>query len=82
MDARTASGPRTLLGARQSWPTSDLLLLEVDAVRVGDRRAILRGEPRGNRPGTFAQFVALPVEDLVEIPTGRSEPEAAEKAAS
>ncbi len=50
---------------------------EVDAVRVGDRRAILRGEAGGNRPGTFAQFVALPAQNLVEIPADWTEPEAA-----
>jgi NADPH2:quinone reductase len=50
---------------------------KVDAVRAGDRRAILRGETGGNRPGTFAQFVAVPAQDLVEIPAGWSEPEAA-----
>ena len=46
-------------------------------VRVGDRRAILRGEVGGNRPGTFAQRVAVPARDLVELPAGWSEPEAA-----
>ena len=50
---------------------------EVKDVRVGDRRAILRGETGGNRPGTLAQFVAAPEQDLVEIPSGWSEPEAA-----
>jgi NADPH2:quinone reductase len=49
----------------------------VKDVRVGDRRAILRGEVGGNRPGTFAQRVAVPAQDLVEIPAGWSEPEAA-----
>ena len=46
-------------------------------VRVGDRRAILRGEVGGNRPGTFAQRVAVPAQDLVEIPAGWSDREAA-----
>lgn len=46
-------------------------------VRVGDCRAILRGEVGGNRPGTFAERVAVPALDLVEIPAGWSEPEAA-----
>ena len=32
----------------------------VKDVRVGDRRVILRGEVGGNRPGTFAQRVAVP----------------------
>jgi NADPH2:quinone reductase len=49
----------------------------VKDARVGDRRAILRGEAGGNRPGTFAQRVAVPAQDLVEIPAGWSEPEAA-----
>ena len=50
---------------------------EVKDVRVGERRSILRGEAGGNRPGTFAQRVAVPAQDLVEIPAGWSEPEAA-----
>jgi NADPH2:quinone reductase len=49
----------------------------VKDVRVGDRRSILRGEVGGNRPGTFAQRVAVPAQDLIEIPAGWSEPEAA-----
>ncbi len=49
----------------------------VQDVRVGDRRAILRGDLGGNRPGTFAQRVAVPAQDLVEIPAGWSETEAA-----
>ena len=49
----------------------------VSEVRVGERRAILRGEVGGNRPGTFAERVAVPARDLVEIPAGWSEPEAA-----
>ena len=50
---------------------------EVEGIGVGDRRAILRGEVGGNRPGTFAQRVAVPAQDLVEIPAGWTEPEAA-----
>ena len=49
----------------------------VTGVSVGDRRAILRGQVGSNRPGTFAQRVAVPAQDLVEIPAGWSEPEAA-----
>jgi NADPH2:quinone reductase len=49
----------------------------VKDVRVGDRRAILRGEVGGNRPGTFAQRVAVAAQDLVEIPLGWSEQETA-----
>jgi NADPH2:quinone reductase len=46
-------------------------------IRVGERRAIRRGQVGGNRPGTFAQFVAVPAGDLIEIPQGWSEQEAA-----
>ena len=49
----------------------------VKDVCVGNRRVILRGEVGGNRPGTFAQRVAVPAQDLIEIPAGWSEPEAA-----
>src|ERR1035437_2749566 len=47
----------------------------VAEVRVGDRRAILRGEVGGNRPGTFAQRVAVPARNLVKFPAGWSDPE-------
>jgi NADPH:quinone reductase len=47
------------------------------ALRPGDRRVILRSDIGGDRPGTFAQRVAVPAESLVEIPPGWSEPEAA-----
>jgi NADPH:quinone reductase len=50
---------------------------EVRDVRVGDMRAILRGEVGVNRPGAFAQLVAVPVQDLIEIPAGWTEPQAA-----
>src|SRR2546421_10745675 len=40
--------------------------------RVGDRRAILRGAVGIERPGTFAERVAVPLENLVEIPAGWS----------
>ena len=49
----------------------------VKDVRVGERRAILRGEVGINRPGTFAQRVAVPAQNLVAIPAGWTEPEAA-----
>jgi len=49
----------------------------VGDVRVGDRRTILRGEVGINQPGTFAQRVAVPAQNLVEVPAGWSEPEAA-----
>jgi NADPH2:quinone reductase len=50
---------------------------KVEGIRVGDRRAIVRGEVGGNRPGTFAERVAVPAQDLVELPPGWGEPEAA-----
>ncbi len=49
----------------------------VKDIRVGDRRAILRGQVGGNQPGTFAERVTVPARDLVELPAGWSEPEAA-----
>ena len=49
----------------------------VSEVRVGDRRAILRGETGVERPGTFARQVAVQVQNLVEIPARWSELEAA-----
>lgn len=49
----------------------------VAGIRVGDRRALLRGQAGSNRPGTFTEHVAVPAQDLVEIPAGWSEPEAA-----
>ncbi len=41
----------------------------VKDVRVGDKRAILRGDVGGSRWGTFAARVAVPVENLVEAPS-------------
>jgi NADPH2:quinone reductase len=49
----------------------------VTGVSVGDRRLILRGEVGVERPGTFAERVAVPVESLAEIPPGWDEKEAA-----
>ena len=49
----------------------------VTALRLGEHRAVLRGETGINRPGTFAQRVAVPAESLVEIPAGWSDQEAA-----
>jgi NADPH2:quinone reductase len=40
----------------------------VTSTRVGDRRLLLRSEIGVNRPGTFAQRVAIPVESLVVPP--------------
>lgn len=43
----------------------------------GQRRAILRGDVGGNRPGTFAEFVAVPADGLVEVPAEWSDEEGA-----
>ncbi len=49
---------------------------DVTGVRPGDIRAILRGEAGINQPGTFAEQIALPADNLIEIPAGWSEEEA------
>jgi NADPH2:quinone reductase len=49
----------------------------VSGLRVGDRRVVLRCDVGGNRPGTFAERVALPAEGLVEAPGDWSDAEAA-----
>jgi NADPH2:quinone reductase len=49
----------------------------VTTVKPGDQRLLLRGDAGGNKPGTFAQRVAVPAEGLVELPSGWSETEAA-----
>jgi NADPH2:quinone reductase len=49
----------------------------VSDVRVGDKRVILRGDVGGSRWGTFAERVAVPVENLVEVPQDWSDQEAA-----
>jgi NADPH:quinone reductase len=49
----------------------------VTSLRIGGRRAILRGDVGVNRAGTFAQKVAVPEQSLIEIPAGWSEEEAA-----
>src|SRR5512147_1698111 len=45
----------------------------VTNVRIGERRAILRGVVGGDRAGTFAERVAVPAQDLVEVPDAWSE---------
>src|SRR5438477_11735079 len=40
---------------------------DVSGVRIGERRAILRGEVGVNKPGTFAELVAVPVQNLIEV---------------
>jgi NADPH:quinone reductase len=49
----------------------------VSGVRVGERRSILRGDVGVNRPGTFAQRVAVTAENLVETPADWTDPESA-----
>ena len=49
----------------------------VSAVRLGDRRAILRGATGVDRWGTFAQLAAVPADDLVETPPDWSDQESA-----
>jgi len=49
----------------------------VTGVAPGDLRAVLRGDTGGTRPGTFAEKVAVPAEDLVPVPDGWTEQEAA-----
>ena len=46
-------------------------------VRVGDRRAILRGPVGVLRWGSFAERVSVPAANLIEIPAGWSEEESA-----
>lgn len=49
----------------------------VKDVRAGDLRAILRGPTGVERAGTFAEQAAVPAQNLIEIPAGWSEQEAA-----
>jgi NADPH2:quinone reductase len=46
-------------------------------VRVGDKRAILRGEVGVNRWGTFAQRVSVPLDNLVETPSAWTDEQSA-----
>ena len=50
---------------------------EVSGVAVGDQRIVLRGEVGVLRHGTFAERVAVPVDNLAEVPPGWQETEAA-----
>jgi NADPH2:quinone reductase len=49
----------------------------VSEIRLDDKRIVLRGDMGGNRWGTFAQKVAVPVENLVEAPAAWSDEQAA-----
>ena len=62
---------------RDGMGTVERLGPGVTLLQPGDRRAFLRSEVGVNRPGTFAERVAVPVDNLVEIPQGWSDPEAA-----
>ena len=46
-------------------------------MKVGEKMLLLRGDVGINRPGMFAQRVAVPVESLTPIPTGWSDEQAA-----
>jgi NADPH2:quinone reductase len=46
-------------------------------ISIGDTRAILRGDVGVNRWGTFAERVAVPLDNLVEIPSGWNDEQAA-----
>jgi len=72
-----AKPPMPHVLGRDGLGTVVQLGMGVNEPRVGDRQAILRGEVGVNRAGTFAQRVAVPVPNLVEIPAGWSEPEVA-----
>src|SRR5437868_12253238 len=50
---------------------------DVTGLHAGDRRLILRGPAGVDRPGTFAERIAVPVQNLVELPAGWSDQEAA-----
>ena len=62
---------------RDGMGTVEQLGPGVNLLQSGDRRAVLRGEVGVNRPGTFAERVAVPADNLVAIPVGWSETEVA-----
>jgi len=49
----------------------------VKDLRAGDRRIVLRGEAGVNKPGTFAERVTVAAQNLMEVPAGWTELEAA-----
>jgi NADPH:quinone reductase len=51
--------------------------LDVTGTRVGDIRAIVRGDTGVSRPGTFAEKVAVEADSLVDLPRGWSMEQAA-----
>jgi NADPH:quinone reductase len=50
---------------------------DVGEIRLGDKRAILRGEVGVSRFGTFAQRVSVPIDNLVETPQAWTDEESA-----
>ena len=62
---------------RDGMGTVERLGPGVTLLRPGDRRAVLRGDVGVNRPGTLAERVAVPVDNLIEIPPGWSNAEVA-----
>jgi NADPH2:quinone reductase len=62
---------------RDGMGTISQVGLGVSNPRGGEKRALLRGEVGINRPGTFAERAAIPADNLVEIPNGWSDEEAA-----
>src|SRR5437867_8059341 len=49
----------------------------VQGLKAGEKRVILRSEVGISRWGTFADLVAVPVESLVEVPPGWSDEQTA-----
>ena len=72
-----AKPPRPHVLGRDGVGTVVQIGAGVNGLRVGKRRAVLRGSLGVNRWGTFAERVAVPIEDLIEIPSGWSEQESA-----
>ena len=48
----------------------------VVGIPLGARRIILRSDVGGTRPGTFAEKVVVPIEDLAEVPKGWTDEQA------
>src|SRR5512133_26753 len=48
----------------------------VQGISTGDRRLIIRSAVGGDRPGTFAEQVAVPVDSLATVPQGWSDEQA------
>lgn len=49
----------------------------VSNMTIGERKVVLRGDVGVEKPGTFAQLVAVPADNLVDVPPGWSDAEAA-----